>query len=224
MYHIVYLTTNQVNNKIYVGVHSTYNLDDGYIGSGTTFKKAIKKYGKQHFNRTILYICLDAIDAYFIEECIVDSQFINRKDVYNTTLGGVINSHNHLRGKTYEEVYGIRKSFLLKKSRSNTHKGKIRTPEERKKQCESRRGFVFSEEAKEKLRATHKNTNFSSKHFLFISPTNEEFYIHNNFKKFCDEHKISKHIMTYHRNIKIHDCIKECKSKTNTTGWECREL
>jgi hypothetical protein len=24
MYHIVYLTTNLVNNKIYVGVHSTY--------------------------------------------------------------------------------------------------------------------------------------------------------------------------------------------------------
>ena len=33
---IVYLTTNIKNNKIYIGVHNTYNPDkfDGYIGCG----------------------------------------------------------------------------------------------------------------------------------------------------------------------------------------------
>lgn len=55
MYHIVYLTTNLVNNKIYIGVHSTYDLNDDYLGSGFALKKAINKYGKEKFKREILF-------------------------------------------------------------------------------------------------------------------------------------------------------------------------
>lgn len=92
MYHIVYLTTNLVNQKFYVGVHSTYNLDDGYLGSGDILKLAVRKYDKKNFIRKTLYFCLTRIDALDIERLIVNKDFVKRSDTYNLVVGG--NSYN----------------------------------------------------------------------------------------------------------------------------------
>lgn len=54
LFHFLYKTTNILNNKFYIGVHTTDDLGDGYKGSGTTLNKAFKKYGKNNFNREIL--------------------------------------------------------------------------------------------------------------------------------------------------------------------------
>jgi hypothetical protein len=34
------------NGKKYRGIHKTSKIEDGYLGSGIAFKKAIEKYGK----------------------------------------------------------------------------------------------------------------------------------------------------------------------------------
>ena len=39
---------------IYVGQHQTYDLNDGYMGSGIRIVKAIKKYGGVHFEKVNL--------------------------------------------------------------------------------------------------------------------------------------------------------------------------
>jgi hypothetical protein len=84
----VYLTTNIINKKFYVGVHSTYNKNDKYLGSGDKLKLAIKKYGRENFTRTILHYCLTAEHAYEIESQIVNKSFIKRTDTYNISIGG----------------------------------------------------------------------------------------------------------------------------------------
>ena len=40
-YHFVYITTNTINNKKYIGVHNTNDINDGYIGSGKLLQKAV---------------------------------------------------------------------------------------------------------------------------------------------------------------------------------------
>lgn len=103
--HIVYLTINTKNQKIYIGVHNTENdeMFDGYIGNGvniyqpssikfpkTIFQKAVKKYGFDSFKRITLFKNLTLEEAYEIEALIVNEEFLNRKDVYNMKLGGFV--------------------------------------------------------------------------------------------------------------------------------------
>ena len=59
MHHIIYKTTNLINNRYYIGMHSTKNIDDGYLGSGRRLKAELNKYGKENFKREILASCSD---------------------------------------------------------------------------------------------------------------------------------------------------------------------
>lgn len=49
MFHFVYCVENLVNGKVYVGKHSTSNMNDGYVGSSVLLHRAIKKYGSKIF-------------------------------------------------------------------------------------------------------------------------------------------------------------------------------
>lgn len=89
IYYTVYKTTNLLNNKYYIGVHKTININDSYIGSGKILKLAIKKYGIENFKKEIIYIFDNSKDAYNKEKEIVDDLFVKNENTYNLTLGGI---------------------------------------------------------------------------------------------------------------------------------------
>lgn len=88
-HHLVYQITNRINNKIYIGIHSTENIDDEYLGSGTQIRRAVEKYGIENFKKEILFDFDNPEEMILKESELVDRKFIARKDVYNIKTGGV---------------------------------------------------------------------------------------------------------------------------------------
>jgi hypothetical protein len=87
-FYILYLITNTINNKIYVGVHATNNVDDGYMGSGTYIRRAIEKYGVENFKKTVLKYFDNEEDMFLAEKAIITPEFVKENTNYNIALGG----------------------------------------------------------------------------------------------------------------------------------------
>lgn len=87
----VYLTTNLVNNKKYVGQHeyAGKQLDPEYVGSGKLLSKAIKKYGKENFSCEILEWCDTKENLNIREKFWIDHyNAIDNENFYNLAAGG----------------------------------------------------------------------------------------------------------------------------------------
>lgn len=139
-YHFVYITTNLINGKKYLGKHSTNNLKDSYLGSGKLIKRAILKYGKENFKREILEYCENKYIAYEREfyyslkfNVIIDKSF------YNCSNGG--NGNN-----------GYKLSQKHKEILRNCVTGRVKSKEEILKISKANKGKKLSEETIEKLR------------------------------------------------------------------------
>ena len=120
-YHYVYIITNKLNHKFYIGKHSTDDLDDGYMGSGIAINKAIQKYGIENFSKRILCFCDSAEDAYKVEEFLVTDNLIKREDCYNMKTGGT---------GGFPEHYGEKNPFF----------GKHHSEQQKQKWRENRKG------------------------------------------------------------------------------------
>lgn len=87
-YYYIYKTTNLINERFYIGRHSTNNLEDGYLGSGSIIKQAINKYGINNFKCEVLEFCKSIEDVIKREEEIVTADFIQNPLCYNAKPGG----------------------------------------------------------------------------------------------------------------------------------------
>jgi len=87
-YNYLYKLTNKINNKIYIGVHRTDKLDDGYMGSGIMLKRAKNKYGIDNFEKNIIKFFDTYKEALDAERIIVNMEFISDSNNYNVREGG----------------------------------------------------------------------------------------------------------------------------------------
>ena len=87
-YNYFYRITNTINGHYYYGVHSTDNLNDGYMGSGKRLKMAFKKYGIGNFKKEIVRQCKSRKEACELEAAFVTEALIKDDNCYNVVLGG----------------------------------------------------------------------------------------------------------------------------------------
>lgn len=98
MHFLVYKTTNLVTGKLYVGTHVTDTLDDGYLGSGTVFRRALNKYGDHNFQRDVIFDCDNAEEMFALEALIVDTLVVADANYYNIKEGGQ-GGWDHINGR-----------------------------------------------------------------------------------------------------------------------------
>lgn len=154
MINFIYITTNNINGKQYVGSHN--GNKNKYFGSGLLIKKAIKKYGIINFNRKILKECNSIREARLLEKFYISKYNTIQPAGYNISPTG---------GLT---LYGCH-SNLTKLKIGNSLRGKKRTAEQKKLMSEKAKlrkkpnNFkVFSEKEKLTIIYLHRMFNKSS--------------------------------------------------------------
>ena len=87
-YHYIYKTTNILTGKYYIGMHSTDNLEDSYIGSGKRLWYSVKKYGKENHKVEILEFLPNRSSLIGREKELVNEDLLKETLCMNLILGG----------------------------------------------------------------------------------------------------------------------------------------
>lgn len=105
-YHFIYKTTNLMTNKYYVGMHSTSNLKDGYLGSGKRLRYSIRKYGESNFKLEILEFFSTREELVERERELVDENLIKDPNCLNLKPGGSGGFVNEEHAKKFHSAGG----------------------------------------------------------------------------------------------------------------------
>ena len=143
MKYTIYKTINLINNKIYIGMHFTEDINDDYLGSGKHLQRAINRCGRENFKKEVLFIFDNEQEMIEKEIELVNEDFIKRNDTYNLKIGGLGGGGKH--------------SDKSKRKMSKSPKGKIFSDETKRKISEANKGKKLSDKAKRKMSKSAKN-------------------------------------------------------------------
>ncbi len=155
-YHFIYKTTNILSGRYYIGMHSTDNLQDGYLGSGNRLRLAVRKHGKENFKREILEFCETREELKKREREVVTLDEISKEECMNLVIGGEggLSTAEHVskyqKERWKDSDYREKTLNMLKESVKRGHKngnykydtftGKKHSDETKKKMSESSKG------------------------------------------------------------------------------------
>ena len=114
MYGYIYKTTNNFNNKIYIGQKKSDKfLGENYLGSGKYLLHAINKYGKENFAIEMIDTAesrdeLSELEIYYISKYNSTNQDIG----YNIARGGIGGGEVYVNN-------GIKNEFIMKDNLDN---------------------------------------------------------------------------------------------------------
>jgi|688.fasta_scaffold263411_1 hypothetical protein len=165
-YHYIYKTTCIVSKRYYIGMHTTDNLNDEYLGSGKRLWNSINYHGKENHKKEILEFCSNREELKQKEKEIVNNILLSDKYCMNLQPGGgggFINENHMMKtSKAGNEKFKknmedpeYRKKFS--KKMSEAYKKSDDLGKREKKQFYDWTGKNHSEETKLKLSLKNKN-------------------------------------------------------------------
>ena len=95
--HYLYKTTCLITGRWYIGMHSTCNMDDGYMGSGKRLRRSIRKYGVDNHKKEILgffenrELLIEAEKKAITPDMVLDDNCMNLK---GGGTGGFVNEEH----------------------------------------------------------------------------------------------------------------------------------
>lgn len=95
-----------------MGMHSTFNLEDGYLGSGTRLAHSIRKYGRENFKIEILEFLEDRVKLKIREKELVNEMMIQDPMCMNLKPGGEGGICNEDHKKKFRD--GGNKAYISK--------------------------------------------------------------------------------------------------------------
>jgi group I intron endonuclease len=154
-YGYIYITTNTINGKRYIGQHKSRNWDSNYIGSGKLLKQAIKKYGLEGFT------CFPLIWGWSREELNqLEIEYIaHYKPEYNLAEGGQGGSTMLGRHHTKETRKKLSEAAKLKIGEKNPFYGKYHTEETNRKNSDAHKGrkpYIMTDEIRRRMSEARK--------------------------------------------------------------------
>jgi group I intron endonuclease len=159
MFGYIYLTTNLVNGRQYIGQHKG-DFDPSYLGSGVILRQAVKKYGRENFTVEVIEWCDDWQTLNEAERRYISSM----DNLYNIHPGGTPDSSEisgrlikyYSRPGTREQHSLIMKDVArdptVRASLAEASRKRWSRPGEAERQREAMKKVCSSPEAKERLR------------------------------------------------------------------------